>query len=309
LESNFLIRLRMKRSGTSPVSAEDSKASEPKIPALENGDETESGPPSPAENNADNEADDEHVTMNIEGITPEDSDKESIFNLINSLLRFMNVNVLLIVDEIIKQNHLGSILNSPTIEGENEIDGMGVLGVCTAITPIHNDASHPVNRIIEFALESSREDSEDSDEAMDFYETLKSWRAKLGLLIYDRFINLSPSASIAQIESLRDELRDEPHIEYLLVVERVYKVDESGPLKYQLFEQEFMEEYASCVHEVALDVSDYGNVFEEDSQGTTTEGLPYRRLLLIRVDMIQQFILKCQQELPNMVKATSAGQF
>jgi len=331
----------MKRSGTtSGDSKDESKASEPKFPAMGNGAAT--GPPvvpvppvssgvrgvsttngtdsgkeeseeedqesedeSVKELNSENDVDemddeDEQIMMDIEGITPEESDKASIFNLLNSLLRFMNVDVNLIVDEIIKQNHIGSILNSPTIQGEDEADGMGVLGVCTVITPVHNDASHPVNRIIEFALESSRVASEISLDSIDFYDTLKNWRHKLGFLIYDRFVNLPSAASLAQIKSLGDELRNEPHIEYLLLVERTYKIQQSSPRKFQLFELLLMEELATCVHDVALDVSEYGNIHEQDSDGRSSEGLPYRRLLLIRVDMIPPFIRKCESLVNNL---------
>jgi hypothetical protein len=232
--------------------------------------------------------------IDVEGHPASAEDKEFLIKLTNSLLRFMGVAVSSIVDDIISQNHVGSVI-------KNFTNDAGVMGVCTALISIQDQPSESLDKVYDWILDSWRKSSEEKKLDKTFETIISASRTGgdcLGFLICDRFVNITPKASLAQLSGLVEEI-DYDLVKHLIMVQKVYRDDQSDTMKYQLVEQDLLEKYVVAAHEVRLDPNDYGMIFEEDPDGEPLEGFPYRRFVIIRSADLKKYVEDCTAQYPN----------
>nr|CAG4638691.1 EOG090X0C3Y [Cyclestheria hislopi] len=255
------------------------------------------------EENTDNEDEElsdsnREIQVDFEGRTAEGSDFHGIKNLLQQLFLKAHIDLSKLVDLIIEQNFIGSVLKQCVDEDDDsgeEQDSIDEVFGITTIVDLSATQNDSVNQIRKHLQERTKGKLE---------KVFKGTNNHVGLLINERFINIPPQVSVPLLESLSKELEEANskgknyNFTHYVIISKIHtQIGGKGASKqskneFTLWvnaEEEPMCEIGEILGEYSVqgetDAAVSGTWDEDDQQFE-----PKRRILLIRSDQWREIM-------------------
>ncbi|KAH0955664.1 hypothetical protein HN011_001350 [Eciton burchellii] len=252
------------------------------------------------------------LQVEFEGFNPNESDYDGIKILLHQLFLKAHIDLGNLTDIIISQKHVGSVVKQVVSDDDIDADNQ-IFGVTTVINITSKQKVPCINQIRNLLKQLANKHATDSTNAM-IKNLLENDAARLGLIINERFINLSAKISLPLIENLifdielaNDNKMPFNFSHYLLIC-KLHKskdkavkemlesknenADEESVIwsnaEEEIFAEEAIASFEFCVDEEA-DNALYGKWTETDC-----EMIPYRRVLLLEASKLQIIFNKIQ---------------
>ncbi|KAL7646503.1 UNVERIFIED_CONTAM: hypothetical protein RMT77_001753 [Armadillidium vulgare] len=249
------------------------------------------------------------INVDFDAFKAEDGDYHGIKRLLTQSFRGLEVNVSPIVDLIISQNYVGSVVKQVNEDDDDDDeDDMDVedevFGISTAINLTSRKDEDAVAEIRSALVEECQKFG--SDETNTFVrESLGNESKHVGLLISERLINLPPQFSMPVFESLIKEIASANKkgmaydFTYFCMICKISKLKGKKGSKSKLEEiiwsnpeeEIFAEEsIASFEYSVKGDSGLSGDWEEDDA-----EYLPWRRVIVFEANKLPSILCKVRQ--------------
>ncbi|XP_002734004.1 protein BCCIP homolog [Saccoglossus kowalevskii] len=327
---------KKRRSAPVKHSAADYKKKDEDICDVRNKDDVSDDDMESEEYSSDEEINEE-IQVEFEALPPIDSDFNGIKRLLQQLFLKAQINMSELINLVISQNYIGSIIKQSTNDlvdeaDDNDDDDDDIFGFMSVINITDKKDVNCIKQIISLITEQCSKCGSESD-IDECQKIFNDDTRPVGLLLNERFINVPAQIALPQHQSLQKDLKDairkgmKYSFEYFVMICKSYKElppdergggeggdrkgkkkgkkkknkkveqNKSGELQFSNPEDEFFLKEAALSFSYPISQGDSDSLLAGSWSFDDAPMKPYRTVIFVKRSKIQTILTKMQEEL------------